>query len=160
MEVKSAPKLWDGAYSAQERYTQADAAAVVEHARLRGVRVMVEFDMPGHAASWCKGYPEVCPSPDCPQPLNVASNRTFELIDGLLAEIAGSNSSSSNSIRTSASASAVTSATPGVLEMQPRHPGCPAARFRGATGCLAAPHPPSKNNELIGNKSAIPSRIS
>ena len=47
MEVKSAPKLWDGAYSTQERYTQEDAAVVIEHARLRGVRVMVEFDMPG-----------------------------------------------------------------------------------------------------------------
>jgi hypothetical protein len=50
---------------------------------------MVEFDMPGHAGSWCSGYPEVCPSSKCTQPLNVASNATFELIAGLLGECTG-----------------------------------------------------------------------
>lgn len=89
MQSTTAPKLWDGAYSAQERYTQADVAAIVEYARLRGVRVMVEFDMPGHAGSWCVGYPEVCPSASCVQPLNVASNATFDLITGLLGEMTG-----------------------------------------------------------------------
>ena len=41
-------------------------------------------DMPGHAGSWCKGHPEICPSATCTQPLNVASNATFELIEDLL----------------------------------------------------------------------------
>jgi hexosaminidase len=54
---------------------------VIEYARERGVRVMVEFDMPGHAGSWCKGYPEVCPSASCTQPLNPASNQTWALIE-------------------------------------------------------------------------------
>merc|ERR1712166_1249082 len=58
-----------------------------------GVRVMVEFDMPGHAAAWCKGYPEVCPSPSCTQPLNVASNTTFEMISALLNEMTGGKTS-------------------------------------------------------------------
>jgi len=88
-ESKTRPKLWDAAYSPQQRYTQADVAAVIEYARLRAVRVMVEFDMPGHAGSWCKGYPEVCPSPDCGQPLNPANPATFELIDALLGECTG-----------------------------------------------------------------------
>jgi len=93
MQSTSAPKLWEGAYSADERYTQDDIAAVVEYARLRGVRVMVEFDMPGHAGSWCTGYPQVCPSTSCKQPLNVASNATFDLITGLLNEMSGGHAS-------------------------------------------------------------------
>ena len=93
MQSKSSPKLWNGAYSPQERYTQKDVAAIVEYARLRGVRVMVEFDMPGHAASWCAGYPEICPSTTCLQPLNVATNATFDLITGLLEEMTGGKSS-------------------------------------------------------------------
>ena len=51
LEVKSSPKLWSGAYSPQEKFTQLDVASVVEFARLRGVRVIVEFDMPGHAGA-------------------------------------------------------------------------------------------------------------
>ena len=89
LQSKSSPKLWAGAYSPQERYTQADVASIVEYARLRAVRVMVEFDMPGHAGSWCAGYPEICPSTSCLQPLNVANNATFDLITGLLEEMTG-----------------------------------------------------------------------
>ena len=49
--------------------------------------------MPGHAASWCKGYPEVCPSASCTQPLNVAANQTFDLITQLLGECTGNKAS-------------------------------------------------------------------
>ena len=59
------------------------------YARLRGVRVMPEFDMPGHAQSWCVGYPELCPSATCLTPLDVSRNSTFALIDRLLAECTG-----------------------------------------------------------------------
>jgi hexosaminidase len=88
-ESKARPKLWEGAYSVRERYSQEDVKGIVEYARRRAVRVMVEFDMPGHAASWCKGYPEVCPSPSCTQPLNPATPATFALIDALLGECTG-----------------------------------------------------------------------
>jgi hexosaminidase len=50
---------------------------------------MVEYDMPGHADSWCKGYPEVCPSTTCTSPLNVANNATFSLIQALMMEMTG-----------------------------------------------------------------------
>lgn len=88
-QSKSSPLLWNGAYSELERYTQADVSSIVEYAHMRGVRVIVEFDMPGHADSWCKGYPDICPSSTCTTPLNVASNTTFDLIEGLLTEITG-----------------------------------------------------------------------
>ena len=49
--------------------------------------------MPGHAASWCKGYPAVCPAPSCTQPLNPAAPETFELIEALLGECTGAGCS-------------------------------------------------------------------
>lgn len=52
-QSKTYPKLWNGAFSEVEKFTQADIKTIVEYARLRGIRVMVEFDVPGHAASWC-----------------------------------------------------------------------------------------------------------
>ena len=101
MQVKSYPKLWDAAYSSQERYTQADLASVVEHARLRGIRVMVEFDVPGHSTSWCANYPEVCtscaPKKGATLPLNPAVNATFEMMESLLAEMTGGSASTPGS---------------------------------------------------------------
>jgi hexosaminidase len=54
---------------------------------------MSQQDMPGHAGSWCAGYPEICPSTTCTQPLNVANNATFDLVTGLLGECTGGKSS-------------------------------------------------------------------
>ncbi|EGD83308.1 hypothetical protein PTSG_03917 [Salpingoeca rosetta] len=78
-----------GSYSLQERYTVDDVADVVEFARQRGVRVVVEIDTPGHAASWCAGHPEICPSAQCQEPLNPATNTTFNLIAGLFKDLTG-----------------------------------------------------------------------
>jgi len=59
----------------------------VEYSRQRGVRIMLEIDNPGHAASWCLGYPEVCPAPDCPEPLNPAADATWDLITALFNDV-------------------------------------------------------------------------
>jgi hexosaminidase len=64
VESKVYPKLHqmgsDGLY-----YTQDQIRDVIAYARDRGIRVIPEFDMPGHFTSWLVGYPElgVAPGP-------------------------------------------------------------------------------------------------
>ncbi len=58
VESKSFPKLTelgsDGLF-----YTQAEVREIIEYARDRGIRVIPEFDMPGHATAWFVGYPQI-----------------------------------------------------------------------------------------------------
>ncbi|OMO82896.1 hypothetical protein COLO4_22777 [Corchorus olitorius] len=86
LEIPSYPKLWNGAYSTSERYTVADAAEVVSYAQKRGVNVLAEVDVPGHALSWGFGYPSLWPSKDCQQPLDVSNEFTFKVLDGILSD--------------------------------------------------------------------------
>jgi len=44
-------------------YTQDEIRQVVAYARDRGIRVIPEFDIPGHTQSWLVGYPELATSP-------------------------------------------------------------------------------------------------
>ncbi|WOL16280.1 beta-hexosaminidase 1 [Canna indica] len=87
LEVPSYPKLWEGSYSKLERYTIEDAYEVVEYAKKRGIHIMAETDVPGHAESWGTGYPDLWPSDNCTEPLDVSKNFTFEVISGILSDM-------------------------------------------------------------------------
>ncbi len=58
IESKRYPKLHEmGAEG--EYYTQEEMRDLVEYARLRGIRVIPDFGVPTHIASWLVGYPEL-----------------------------------------------------------------------------------------------------
>lgn len=86
LEIPSLPKLWNGAYSPSERYTMNDAHEIVEYARMRGINVLAEIDVPGHARSWGIGYPSLWPSYICREPLDVSNEFTFKVIDAILSD--------------------------------------------------------------------------
>ena len=58
IESKEFPKL-TGEGSDGNFYTQEDAREIVRYARDRGIRVVPEFEMPGHSAAWLFAYPEL-----------------------------------------------------------------------------------------------------
>jgi hexosaminidase len=62
IESKAFPKLVelgsDGLF-----YTQEQARDIVAYARARGIRVVPEFDMPGHTTAWFVGYRDLASAP-------------------------------------------------------------------------------------------------
>lgn len=62
VETKKLPELYqmgsDGDY-----YTQDQIREIIAYAADRGIRVMPEFDMPGHATSWVVSHPEIASGP-------------------------------------------------------------------------------------------------
>jgi hexosaminidase len=60
-------------------YTQTEMRHVVAYARDRGIRVVPEFDIPGHTNSWLVGYPELASAPG---PYSIG--RTWGVYDGTM----------------------------------------------------------------------------
>jgi hexosaminidase len=79
-------------------YTQAEVLNVVAYARDRGIRVVPEFDMPGHSHSWFIGYPEFSSGPGPytfkyylggdSVPFDPTREETYHFIDKFIGEIA------------------------------------------------------------------------
>ena len=62
VESKKLPKL-HGVGSDGLFYSQEEIRGVIAYARDRGIRVVPEFDMPGHTTAWFVGYPEIASGP-------------------------------------------------------------------------------------------------
>jgi hexosaminidase len=79
-------------------YTREDVLEIVEYARLRGVRVVPEIEMPGHASAALVAYPELaCAEPPFEVPTSwgvfrdiycVGKPETFEFLENVLSEVA------------------------------------------------------------------------
>jgi hexosaminidase len=79
-------------------YTQAEVRHVVDYARDRGIRVIPEFDIPGHTTAWFVGYPELASAPGpyaiertwgIFQPtMDPSREATYAFLDGFIGEMA------------------------------------------------------------------------
>ncbi|KAK7295676.1 hypothetical protein RJT34_18587 [Clitoria ternatea] len=87
LEIPSYPNLWKGSYTKWERYTVEDAYEIVNFAKMRGINVMAEVDVPGHGESWGAGYPDLWPSSTCREPLDVSKTFTFDVLSGILTDM-------------------------------------------------------------------------
>jgi hexosaminidase len=98
VESKKFPRLTilgsDGLF-----YTQDQAREIIAYARDRGIRVMPEFDIPGHSTSWLVAYPEIGSAPGpykiergagiFEPALDPTREQTYKFLDTFLGEMAG-----------------------------------------------------------------------
>ena len=98
IESKKFPKLQemgsDGLY-----YTQNEVRDLIAYARERGIRVVPEFDMPGHSTAWFVGYPELASGPGPYQierqwgvfdpAMDPTKEETYKFLDKFIGEMAG-----------------------------------------------------------------------
>ncbi len=95
VESKKFPKL-TGMGSDGMFYTQDEIREFIAYAHDRGIRVMPEFDIPGHTHSWYLGYPELASGPgpyalagDGLDPImNPTEESTYKFLEKFIAEMA------------------------------------------------------------------------
>src|SRR5215470_11756054 len=97
IESKKYPKL-TGMGSDGLFYTQDQAREIIAYAAERGIRVVPEFDIPGHATSWVVGYPELASAPGPYQierqpgvfdpTLDPTREEVYQFLDGFFGEMA------------------------------------------------------------------------
>jgi hexosaminidase len=92
-ESKVFPKL-TGMGSDSMFYTQAEIRDLIAYAHDRGIRVVPEFDMPGHSRSWFLGYPELASGPgpytleDGDPITDPTRETTYKFLEKFIAEMA------------------------------------------------------------------------
>ena len=80
-------------------YTQEEVREVIAYARDRGIRVVPEFDMPGHTTAWFVGYPDLASGPGPYQierkwgifdpAMDPSRESTYTFLDSFIGEMAG-----------------------------------------------------------------------
>ena len=94
VDTPSAPEIVKGAYSPSHIYSMSDVEMLTQYAADRGVRILPEIDIPGHAASWKNGYPEIMA--DCFEKyyyninnfaLDPSKDETYNVVDKVLSDI-------------------------------------------------------------------------
>lgn len=97
VESKIFPKLHELG-SNGEYYSQEEIQEIVEFAAARGIRVIPEFDLPGHATSYLVGYPELAAMPGpyklqenfgLSKPvMDVSKEEVYDFLDQFIGEMA------------------------------------------------------------------------
>src|SRR6202046_5659769 len=97
VESKEFPKLQQMG-SGEHYYTQLEIRDLIAYASDRGVRVVPEFDMPGHSTSWFVGYPELASAPNSYQieskwgifdpAMDPSRESTYKFLDKFIGEMA------------------------------------------------------------------------
>lgn len=93
VESKTFPKLQEMG-SDNLYYTQAEIREFIAYAHDRGIRVVPEFDMPGHSRSWVIGYPDLASGPgpftleDGDPILDPTRESTYKFLEKFIAEMA------------------------------------------------------------------------
>lgn len=106
LQIQTYPQMTQDAYSTKETYSQDDVRGLIAYARARGVRIIPEIDMPGHASSgWTAVDPDIIACANAwwsndewalhtavepnPGQLDILNNKTYEVVANVYNELSG-----------------------------------------------------------------------